>query len=244
MQYELTTSKSSSAIARPNNGALHLIDCFRRFGKSKSKKRLFNFSFNNSNKQDVGDNSLNIDQKQKSRRFGSTPNVHSCRTEFLHFSPSNEMPPANNLPNSMSNNMMNQSCYGGIPNGRAPMADYDNMSPKLSGNVGDNVRRNLLNRRSRKAVSEVGCPITVLEVGNLRRLPQEQIPQNEEVCWRNDDQHRALREQRRSQFFDSRHLHNRVEHRRRFSNFNTAGNTGANQSNEAPLPAAIIRQVF
>jgi hypothetical protein len=218
MQYELTTSKSSSAIARPHNSALHLIDCFRRFGKSKSKKRLFNFGFNNGNKHELNDNSLNIDQKQKNRRFGSTPNVHSCRTEFLHFSPSNELP---SIPSATS--QMNQSCYGGFPhpNLRAPLADYDNMSPKMSGNAGENVRKNLMNRRSRKAVSEVGCPITVVEVGNSRKLGHEQLSKNENICWRNSfaESNRLLREQRRSQYFDNqRQLANRVDQRRSFSN--------------------------
>lgn len=219
MHYELSTSKSSSAIARPHNTALHLIDCFRRFGKSKSKKRLFSFGFNNENKQELDDSTLNIDHKQKSRRFGSTPNVHSCRTEFLHFTPSNELP---SIPNTTNN--MNQSCYGGFPHpsARAPIANYDNMSPKLSGSVEENVRRNLMNRRSRKAVSEVGCPITVVEVGNSRKIVEEQLTRNDEdVCWRSSlvDSNRLLREQRRSQYFDNqRNPNNRVDHRRRFSN--------------------------
>jgi hypothetical protein len=231
MQYELTTSKSSSAIVPSRqNGALHLIDCFRRFaGKSKPKnRRLFNFGFKQND--DLIDPPLSIDQKQKSRRFGSTPNVHACKnTEFLSFSPSIE-------PIDSNSNCMNQSCYGAFPvpvhqQIRARRVDdYDNMNGlSINNNQVDGVKRSIANKRSRKAVSEVGCPINVIEVGNSRKLQHlnEQYAKNDNVSWRVssrnscvDSPNHLLRNQRRSQYFENTR-HSTVAHsdnRRRVSN--------------------------
>lgn len=254
MQYELTTSKSSSAIARPN-GAIHLIECFRRFaGKSKSKKRLFGFGFGNK-QPEFADTPINIDQKQKGRRFGSTPNVHAVharRTEFLHFSPCDDDVP---------NGGMNQSCYGGIPSsaqtGNFIVANYDNMDPVVN-QIEDSARRRLVNGRSRKTMSEVGCPITVVEVGNLQTAGHENLPKNGRdlneingsVQWRNSSvvQNRLVREQRRSQFFDSS---SKQTDRRRFSNCEFKTNSyvfqnhlSAKTSKRANKQASFNEQAF
>jgi hypothetical protein len=184
MQYELTTSKSSSAIVptRNNNSAHHLIDCFRRFaGKSKSKKRLFNFGFKND------DPVLAIDHEEKSKRFGSTPNVHALRAEFLNFSPPVETNQSGN-------------CVG-LPNGHyrpRHISDYDNMNGMANNPIDAAIRKPLITKRSRKAVSEIGCPITVLEVGNSHKLP-DQYPKNH-INWR------AIN---RNSFVDSNRLYRR-----------------------------------
>ncbi|KAI6186405.1 hypothetical protein M3Y98_00129300 [Aphelenchoides besseyi] len=149
--YGLKPSKSSSAIIIPARSGLNgttFMECFRRL-TSKSKKRLMNVGLPPKD-PDQSNSSLCIDYKQQSRRFGSTPNVHSCRTEKRTCNQNFNIP-YDDIPHSSM--LMNQSCYGNLTGVNDQTADYDNATIISARHPMPNNPR-----YTRKTISEVNFP--------------------------------------------------------------------------------------